>query len=329
MIVSLIIAAALWALSVVKMFAYRRGQDHTVLLCSMAFALSFTTDVEFVARPLDKFLGGDNASNLVGHLLFSCGVYLLSRSILLAAQPLRFSAIERGSRIALVAVLTAQAFTFSHIDAPVFAQHFTTVYGGQTGAVWYAIVEITYTSLVLAMTSYFCLKYYRRMSSRIFRTAFLLTALGCILATCTEILGVEWVVRRHFNDLANLSAANFLHDYIYVLAVLVLTAGLALPSIWNKIHRTSQRKEAARWVSAIEPIWNTATDNRREMRIGSRTTAFSDTVRLHRMLVEIRDALLGEPNLESSLGESALAQIDAAELWLTPRRTRSMEALAQ
>lgn len=302
-----IIAGALWVLTIVRAAGYRRGQDPTVLACSLVFALSFSTDVDEIFQPIDEALGGWNSTSLAGHLLFSVGVYLLARSIIQGAGPARFRLIDLSIRAALGVVLCVQLVSFLMIrtDGPVGA--FATAYGDQAAALWYSMSEIIFTIGVLGMTGFVCLRYLGRMRSRRFRTGFLLTGIGCALATLTEATSIEYVVRIYTRTLDSLSLLSALHSPLYVLAVLTLVAGLTTPPLMRTLGERTRNRTARTYLAELAPLWRLATAERSHMRIAPDR---SHTARLHRMVVEIRDAALNDVTVWPALMEASNGRIE-------------------
>lgn len=302
-----IIAGALWILTLVRAAGYRKGQDPTVLLCSLTFALSFSTDIDEIFQPIDEALGGWNSTNLVGHLLFSVGVYLLARSIVHGAGPARFRSIDLVGRLALGTVLCAQLVTFMMIRTDGPAGAFSTVYGEQTAALWYSLSEIFFTMGVLGMTGFVCFRYLRRMKSHRFRLGFLLTGIGCVLAAATEAISIEYVLRIYNRTLHSLSVFGALHNPLYILAVVTLAAGLAIPPLLRTVQTGSRNRAARYYLSELTPLWRLATAERTHMRIAPDQ---SDTARLHRMVVEIRDAALNDATVWPYLLEASNGDIE-------------------
>lgn len=302
-----IIAGALWVLTAVRAANFRKGQDPTVLLCALVFALSFSTDIDEIFQPIDAALGGWNSTNLAGHLLFSTGVYLLARSIIQGARPPAFKTIDLWSRMALVAVLLVQLVSFTQIrtDRPVGA--FIHAFGDQPAALWYSMSEIIFTMGVLGMTATVCFRYLGRMKSRRFRLGFLLTGIGCILAALTEAISIEFILRIYTRTLESMSVFGSLHSPMYTLAVLILTAGLATPPLMRTLSVRSRNRSARAFLAELAPLWRLATADRSHMRISADQSAIS---RLHRMVVEIRDASLNDPDLWPYLMSTSNGRID-------------------
>jgi hypothetical protein len=303
-----IIAGALWVLTVVRAVGYRRGQDPTVLACSLVFALSFSTDIDEIFQPIDVALGGWNSTNLAGHLLFSTGVYLLAGSIIQGAGPSRFRLIDLSSRAALAVVLCVQLISFLLIRTNGPAGAFATVYGEQAAAVWYSMSEIIFAIGVLGMTGFVCFGYLNKMKSRRFRTGFLLTGIGCALAALTEATSIEYVIRIYTRTLDSMSFLSALHSPLYVLAVLTLVAGLTTPPLMRNVASRSRNRAARTFLADLAPLWSQATAERSHMRIAPDQ---SDISRLHRMVVEIRDAALNDATVWPALMDSSNGRIES------------------
>jgi hypothetical protein len=315
--VSWLIAGLLWALTVTKALTRRSGQSLLMLWCSLVFALSFSTDIGEVFQPIDSMLGGWNSTNLFGHLLFSLGVYLLSRSVVTAASPRRARGIDEWSRLLLGAVLAAQVTSFAFVRTEGPSAHFSLAYGTQDAALWYALVEIVYAILILGATGLIACAHSGRMRSPRYRWAMRFIGIGCVLALATEVSGIENVVRIHDGTLSALSVFSRQHDILFGVSGATLVLGFGLPSVAGWLNRARRRREAAKRVDILRPIWETATEGRNY--IGLENTA-SASLQLHRMAVEIRDATLADPGvvrkIRGRFGTEAELQVDESERFL-------------
>ena len=314
---SWVIAGLLWALVVVKTITRRPHARNTMLWCALTFAISFSTNIGELFQPLDRLLGGWNITNIVGHLLFSTGVYLLSLSVISAAVPDKAARIDRWGRVLLGAVLATQISTFALVKTTGSTDRFSTAYGTQDAALWYALVEISYTILVLGFTGAVAMIHLRKLRAGRYRMGMLFTAIGCVLAMATEITGIEYVVRIHDGTLAGLSGFARQHDLVFALAGITLVTGFAVPSVVGWTQRWFRRHEARRRLTLLRPIWEEAT-------IGRQTIGLDESIpesqQLHRMAVEIRDASRVDPEvndrLEYRFGPHAEQILDESERFL-------------
>lgn len=315
---SWLIAGLLWALTVAKVLTRRRGQSQVMLWCSFVFAASFSTDIGQLFQPIDSMLGGWNSTNIGGHLLFSLGVYLLARSVVAAGAPKHARWIDGWSRLLLGAVMAAQVTSFAFVRTSGPSAHFSLAYGNQDAALWYALVEIFYAIVVLGTTGIIALVHSGRMRSWRYGWGMRFISLGCALALATEASGIESVVRIHDDTTAGLSVFSRQHDILFGLAGATLVLGFGLPSVTGWIIRTRRRREAVRRIEILRPIWETATASRRS--IGPGRTA-SASLQLHRMVVEIRDATLVDPEVLKTIrerfGSEAESRLDESERFLS------------
>ena len=315
---SWLVAGLLWALTIVKAVTRRKGQSSVMLWCALVFALSFSTDINEVFQPFDAMLGGWNSTNIAGHLLFSAGVYLLSRSVVLAAVPGLAARIDRWNRVLLAAVLESQATSFAFVRTTGPSGHFSVSYGTQDAALWYAVVEILYTMLVLGATGAISAMHSGRMRSPQYRWGMRLIASGCALALATEATGMETVIRIHDGTLSGMSVLSRQHDVLFGSAASVLVIGFAVPSIAGWASRTARRRGAARMIESLLPVWEVATEGRAKVGLDDRSSA---SRRLHRMAVEIRDASAADPGVAEQLtvrfGADAESVLATAERFLS------------
>lgn len=318
---SWIIAGLLWALVVAKVVTRRRRGSNVMLWCALVFAVSFSTDIDTLFQPLDRALGGWNITNIVGHLLFSTGVYLLSLSVMIAALPDRVKKYDPWGRTLLVIVLIIQTLTFASVRTTGSAAGFSTAYGTQDAALWYALVEISYTILVLGGTALMALVHLGKFHAGRYRIGMLLTAVGCIFAIATEATGIEYVIRIHDRTLSGLSVFARWHDVLFALAGLLLVTGFAFASVAGWVQRAIRRREAGRRLAELQPVWEEAT-------IGRPTIALEKSAhpiqRLHRMTVEIQDASRVDADVNDRLhrrfGDQAEQIISDSERCLAGQR---------
>lgn len=318
---SWVIAGLLWALVVAKAVTSRRRGSRVMLWCALVFAISFSTDIDTLFQPLDRALGGWNITNIVGHLLFSTGVYLLSLSVMRAALPDRVKKYDPWGRTLLVIVLIIQTLTFAAVRTTGSAPGFSTAYGTQDAALWYALVEILYTILVLGGTALMALVHLGKFHAGRYRIGMLLTAVGCIFAIATEVTGIEYVIRIHDRTLAGLSVFARWHDVLFALAGLLLVTGFAFASVAGWVQRWIRRREAGRRLAALQPVWEEATVGRPTIPLGD---SAHPVQRLHRMTVEIQDAsrVDAEVNvrLHRRFGDEAEQIISDSERFLAGQR---------
>lgn len=311
------IASLVWALTIAKVLTRRRGQSQVMLWCSFVFAASFSTDIAQLFQPIDSMLGGWNSTNIAGHLLFSLGVYLLSRSVVTAAAPKRTRQIDSWSRLLLGAVMAAQATSFGFVRTNGPSAHFSLAYGNQDAALWYALVEIFYAIVVLGATGAIAFFHSGRMRSSRYRWSMRLITFGCTLALATEASGIENVVRIHDGTLSELSGFSSQHDVLFGLAGVTLVSGFGLPSVTGWVIRARRRREAVRRIDLLRPIWETATANRKYIGLDRSASA---SLQLHRMVVEIRDATLVAPEaleeIRNRFGSDAESQLVESERFL-------------
>jgi hypothetical protein len=104
-----------------------------------------------------------------------------------------------------------------------------------------------------------------------------------------------------------MSVFGSLHSPMYTLAVLTLAAGLATPPLMRTLSARSRNNSALTYLVELTPLWRLATADRSHMRIAADQSAIS---RLHRIVVEIRDASLNDPDLWPYLMSTSNGRID-------------------
>lgn len=307
------VADAFWILAVIQALTLRRRSDSTILRCALAFAAAFTLSQHSLYVPLDRMLGGQNTVALFAGLMTAVATYLLSRSVIAAVAPKDYRVVSVVSRILLGCALLTQAVTFLAVRGHPTDPNFTMVYGDHPAVLRYAITMVTYSVIVLALTGSAALAYFNRMNAKRFRIGFLVVGAACVLGTLDAVVDGIRAFLRYRYDFGGLDLTAAPEDLLSTSAFLLLATGLAIPSLMGLLDDTRLQRHARRRVERLEPVWRAATRHRRDQLIRTRG---SQTDRLHRMLVEIRDAFLHRPTLEDELGDEALMAVEEAERWL-------------
>ncbi len=114
-------------------------------------------------------------------------------------------------------------------------------------------------------------------------------------------------------------AVSPIYDAAVVAAMFFLCLGLAIPPVARRVLRRRESVTEEELVSGLTKIWEKTTKKRQDVRLVRDTEMISQqdrAQRLHRMLVEVQDALLVEPGLGSSLDIHDLNVLNAAENYL-------------
>ncbi|MCY1234809.1 hypothetical protein D9M72_474000 [compost metagenome] len=160
------------------------------------------------------------------------------------------------------------------------------------------------------------------MAKPYFRVAFVFIGLGCALAVVLVLAVLGMDVLHLMGELEAMRRLSYVYDAAEVGAMVFLCVGLALPPVARRLERRSDARAAAVLVERMSGLWDRITSERSEIRLDLAQTTIdrhdAPQRRLHRMLVEIQDALFVDPHLAQSLSQNDLDVLREAEQNLGP-----------
>ncbi|WP_311215127.1 MULTISPECIES: hypothetical protein [unclassified Arthrobacter] len=313
-------AAMIWLLVFCLFPGIRRRRDYSVLTASITIAVALTLNVDQVYLAIDSVLSGRNFVDLLANISMVVGIYFLSRAIIRAATP--DETVDRrdsAGMILLAVVIAGLTVSFSAIVTQGSSTRFMVDYGDQWSAALYSSIQFVYIGYVVSVTGVTCLRFRGDMLRPYFRTAFTFIGVGCSFAVLLVLLVLIMDVLHLQGRLDAMRAVSPIYDAAVVAAMIFLCVGLAIPPVARRILRRKQSATEAELVSDLTKIWEKTTQKRQNVRLVRDTEMISqqDTAqRLHRMLVEVQDALLVEPGLGSSLDIHDLSVLYAVENYL-------------
>ncbi|TFD63188.1 hypothetical protein E3T39_00305 [Cryobacterium suzukii] len=324
--IQLIVALALWGLVGALMIGTRRRTDQSILYAAVMIAVSLTLNIDAVYFAADGLLGGRNYADLPANLLLLLGVYFLSRAILRASSPSRADATARPFRIGAIITASLMVTTFVFIDAPTTSGTFMQDFGNQPAAAAYSLVQFTYLGIVVALTGTICLRFAGRMSTPTRRLGFRIVGAGCGAAVLTVLSVVGMDLAHVFGAMSLLALFASAYDVLNLAAILLLCFGLSLPPILGWVSNGINRRKLQAALPDLTRIWVDVSAQHIELGDESHPNAPGsvprdvDTV-VHRMLVEIRDALLFNPTARERLTDKDLALLTATEARIGAQQT--------
>jgi hypothetical protein len=317
-VIQTVAASVIWGLVLCLLPGARTRKDHSILVAAVAIATALSLNVDVIYVAGDAAIGGRNLLDLCANILMVVGIYFLSRAILRAAE-LSDAPVQRNrlGLLILGLVSVGLALTFLLIEAPISSTRFMLDYGDQPAAAVYSAIQFFYIGVVVSATGYVCFRFRRRMASSYFRVAFTLIGIGCSLALVVvfAVLGMD--VAHLLGDLSTMENLAAVYDTSFVGAMVFLCAGLALPPVARRIVRRKQLRTRARLLEDLTFTWEKATVARKEARLAAPAEVIDGgdaaTRRLHRMLVEIQDALLMDPAAAKLLDEADVQTLTRTE----------------
>lgn len=323
----LVAATLIWALVLCLLPGIRQRADHSILVAAVTIAAALTLNIDPVYVAGDALLGDRNLLDLIANILMVFGIYFLSRAILRAADSGELPARHDHLGLAVLGlVIVVLIVCFGAVEAPYSSTSFMKDFGDQGSAAIYSAVQFSYIGVVVGITGYTCFRFRGDMSRPYFRIAFTLIGIGCSLAMVVVLAVLGMDILHLQGDLKGMSALSVVYDGAVIGAMAFLCAGLALPPTARRIFRRRESKAEAALLDLLAGVWEKTTDPKRDVRLlsGVNIADQRDSARwrLHRMLVEIQDALLLEPMLLSVLDDRDHHVLNSVEAYLATPPSR-------
>ncbi|MCA4132657.1 hypothetical protein LD110_07485 [Arthrobacter sp. M4] len=306
--------------------------DHSILIAALTIATSLTLNIDPIYLALDRALGSRNVLDVCANILMVVGIYFLSKAILGAADPREDMARKDSIGLGILClVILGLIVAFVQIDATDSSTNFMKDYGDQWAAAVYSAIQFIYIGAVVALTGVVCFRFRGDMARPYFRIGFTLIGIGCVLALvlALSVLGMD--IAHLMGDVRTMAALSLVYDASVVGAMTFLCIGLALPPVARRLTGRSDLKRVIELGESLAPVWEKMTEARMETRLPppAVTDEQVDAAnrRLHRMLVEIQDALLMEPATATLLSNRDRETLSRAEDYLASHRGSRIDAI--
>jgi hypothetical protein len=302
-VITFLVAIFMWLLVFILALRAHARPDNTMLSAAIFIAGSLTSNIDEVYLWINSLLPWANAVDLLANLLLVTGVYYLSVAISRGATKvgaLRERETVWMRRSAQVTGVV-MAVSFSLIDDPNPSTAFMRDYGDQLAAGIYSAVQYVYIFAVMAGTLLTCLQNVPRMRRARFRVGFSIIGAGCIsaLLLCVTVIAMD--VGNIVGAESFLALVSPWYDLLYLVTVLFLCTGLAIPPVGRLTSGLILQKQLRAIEPEIRRIWlmtvaespsvslvGTTLQQVKE-RHGPAGPSSVDT--LHRLVIEIHDWL--------------------------------------
>ena len=318
--IQIVTAALIWLLVICLLPGIWRRRDHSVLTAAITISVALTLNIDQIYMGLDSVLGGRNFVDLLANVCMVVGIYFLARAIIRAATP--DETVEKrdsAGMILLAGVIVGLAASFSAIFTQGSSTRFMVDYGDQWSAALYSSIQFVYIGYVVCVTGVTCFQFRGDMFRPYFRSAFTLIGVGCSFAVLLVLLVLVMDILHLQGRLDAMRAVSPIYDVTVVAAMTFLCVGLAIPPVARRVLRRRESATEEELISGLTKVWEKTARKRQDVRLVRDTHMISRqdrAQRLHRMLVEVQDALLIEPGLGSSLDIHDLNVMNAAENYL-------------
>ncbi|MDF1480399.1 hypothetical protein PYV02_15060 [Leifsonia sp. H3M29-4] len=323
-----LVATLMWALVASLLIFRRKRADRSITYASVTIAVAMTLNVDAIYLATDPLLGGTNVTTLVADGLLMTGIFFLGRGVMKADEyrP-RFVRAAVGIPVLVISLL-AITTTFMFIDRGATTTRFMIDFGAQPAAATYSIINFSYFFLVITTMMILAARQYLR-SSGIQRLPAGLLSLGSALggALCLAVLTMD--VAHVTGQLDLMRAVQPAYEPLSLLAFLFLCAGFAVQPAVRRAQHDMRRKRTAGLAAQLEPLWKRAALVRPGLSQADPLAAGADDLesRLHREIVEIRDAMI-DPRVTFDVSATERALLDRAESHLLGLDTRATQTTA-
>lgn len=319
-------AAVIWGLVLCLLPSIKQRTDHSILIAAATIASSLTLNIDSVYFAGDRLLGSRNVLDLCSSIFMVVGIYHLSRAIMRAIDLTDTKGHRRsGGLLYLGLAVIALMISFSFIEAPRTSTSFMLDFGGQWAAAAYSSIQFLYIGAVVSVTGYTCFRFRGQMATRFFRVAFTFIGIGCSLALVLVLDVLAMDILHLSGQIQAMKGLSSVYDAAELGAMAFLCVGLALPPVARRLERRADSQAAAYFVDRLTEPWRRLTAERSQGRLNISQAVFdpqeAPKYRLHRMLVEIRDALFLDPDLAKRLDAGDADVLGEAEKYLQPRFT--------
>lgn len=305
----LIVSALMWALVVTLVVFRRARRERSVLYAALTIAVTMMLNNDDLYVVVDGWFGGRDLVHLLSAITLMIGVHYLAQGISRVGVHRSFGG--RPARIALLAAIVVTTVSFLLVPhRGETTESFMAVYGGYPAAAVYSSTQYVYFLFVFAALSLAALSAMRRTRLRREKVAGALLLAGsfCVLALSVTVIGMDAA-----QLIGGLEAARAWRPAYYAFQVLTfafLVAGLAAAPIARWAVESRRARDLRRFIDQLTPLWNRAVRARPAPGLEPERT--DPDHRLHRRIIEIRDAAMDRRN-DFVLSDDDRALLRAAE----------------
>ena len=288
-----LVATLMWALVASLLVFRHKRADRSITYAAIAIAIAMTLNVDAIYFAVDPLLGGTNIATLLADSLLMTGLFFLGRGVMKSGEYRPQLVRAALSAAMLVTSLLAITVAFLLVKRGMTTTRFMSDLGAQTATATYSIINFAYGLLVVATMLVLAVSQYRH-SVGIQRLPAALLTLGSAfgVALCLTVIAMD--ITHATGRLDVMYAVQPAYDPLSFLAFLFLCAGFAVqPAVRRAQHRARRRRTNA-LATQLEPLWNRATSLRPGLSQAGPVASVTEDPEghLHRMIVEIRDAMI-------------------------------------
>lgn len=322
-------AATLWVLTVLRLPAALDPHRGSVFRATILAAVACTLYIPAIYHGVDPLLGGQNRVGLATLLSLLLGFWQFRTAIVLATVAdgevrRRYLTFGRWAAGCACAAVTA-GFLTSRVE--VTDPNLPLSYGDQPGMavfLWSGSAFIMWICLDIARV---CRSNVPHMHTPVFRSAFALIAIGCLLFALVLLNRLLYGAVIQSEGAASASAVilNISYWVGETFAVLLVSLGLLLPRLAGHLQHAAFGIRARLLLLEVGPIWNRVAASEHQLTLQHRRATVLTVLgrhaatQLHRRLVEIRDCEMASTATARRLDAHDHAVVERAEHALETR----------
>lgn len=311
--IQVLVAGVMWTL-VASLLILRRGRaDRSVTYAAVAIALAMTLNIDSVYLVIDSVLGGTNLVTLASDALLMTGLFFLGRGVMKAGD-YRPQLVKLAVGLpALVVALICVAALFFFIDRGETTTEFMSDLGAHPAAAAYSITVFTYCGIVVTAMFVLAIRQFR-LASGVLRVPSILLAVGagCGIALCVTVLIMD--IAHVTGALSIMHAVDPAYGPLMIATFLFLCAGFIAQPAMRSLRQRLRDVQTDVLVAQLDPVWRNATSLRPGLSERHLTPGILEEpeARLHRNIVEIRDAMI-DPRVTFAIGDADRTLLERAE----------------
>ncbi|MEJ1092939.1 MAB_1171c family putative transporter [Microbacterium istanbulense] len=308
-----LVATLMWALVASLLVFRRKRADRSVTYAAIAIAIAMTLNVDAIYTAIDPLLGETNIATLVADALLMTGLFFLGRGVMHTGHYRPQLVRVAVSLPILLVSLAAITVAFFFIDHGETTTRFMADLGDQLATAVYSIINFVYCGVVIATMMVLATRQHRS-STGIQRLPAALLTLGSAfgVALCLAVIVMD--IAHVTGQLDLMYAVQPAYGPLSLLTFGFLCAGFTAQPVVRLAQHHARRRRTAALAAGLEPVWERATRVRPGLSQAEPLAAQADDPdgRLHRKIVEIRDAMI-DGRVTFTISDDERALLQAAE----------------
>lgn len=313
-----LVSVLMWALVTVLLILRRGRGDRSITYSALTIAIAMTLNIDAVYSWVDGLLGGTNIATLVADLALMVGIFFLGRGVAKVTGDRRRVVQIALGRTLLALAVAGVAASFFLIDRGATTTTFMLELGAQPAAAAYSMIQFAYDGVIVtAMAAAATRQIVQSRGTDRLPAASLV--IGSLSGLALSIVIIAMDIAHLAGNLPLMFALGVAYDPLFLSTFLFLCVGLAGQPALRWGGARSRARSTRGLVDRVNPIWERAIRVRPGLSQFDRGLVAQDPeTRLHRQVVEIRDAVI-DPRVTFELSEYERVVVDEAEAHLIGR----------